>query len=293
MNKSTYPNTGQFRWRYLGLAALLATGMAAAPAADANAVTLTPFGTVGVGAGINEHWVQVISTWQGPSYNSSQSTATELDGISSIADANAALALSPTAPGVMASVSGVYSGPINYANAIFNTDPNSQPQYGTGTLPPLFTSSTAASTQINYAGNLWGYVDVPTAGLYNFGVLADDGFSFALSGANGIGESMSLDGLNPRTYTYFGQNLNLAAGLYQYDLVGYNRLQNGVVRLLMGSATGTWNPTTIPGGDFYTSVSAVPLPASMGLFGFGLVALLGVAVRARRRSVDGAGTREI
>ena len=283
MNKSAYPNTRQFRWRYHGVAVLLAAGMAAVPVANASVVTLVPFGTVGAGAGINEHWVQVTSSWQGPSYNPSLSTATELDGISSIADANAALGLTPGEPGYVAGVSGVYTGPINYANELFNTDPNSQPQYGTGTLPPLFTSSTAGSTEIDYAGNLWGYVNVPTAGLYNFGVLADDGFSFTLSGANGIGESMSLDGLNSRTYTYFGQNLNLAAGLYQYDLVGYNRLQNGVVRLLMGSATGTWNPTTIPGGDYYTSVSAVPLPASMGLFGFGFLGLLAVAVGTERR----------
>lgn len=292
MTKSTYPNTKRFGWRYLWLVVLLTAGTVAAPAADASVITLTPFGTVGAGAGINEHWVQVTSTWEGPSYNSCLCTDTELDGISSIADANAALGLSSGAPGYVAGVSGVYAGPINYANELFNTDPNSQPQYGTGTLPPLFTSSTAGSTEINYAGNLWGYVDVPTAGLYNFGVLADDGFSFTLSGANGIGASMSLDGLNPRTYTYFNQNLSLAAGLYQYDLVGYNRLQNGVVRLLMGSATGAWNPTTIPGGDFYTSVSAVPLPASAGLFGFGLLGLLGVAVGAGRRC-DTARRRKI
>ncbi len=286
MNKNLYRNTTRFRWPYLALAVLAAAGVAATPVAEASSVpiTLTPFGTVGAGAGVNEYWAQVSSTWQGPSYNASESTDTELDGISSIADANAALQLTPGQSGYIQSVSGVYAGPINYANEMFNTDPNSQPQYGTGTLPPLFFFNATAATEIDYAGRMWGYLYVPRAGQYNFGVLADDGFTFTLSGANGNGESMSLDGLNPRTYTYFNQNLNLAAGLYQYDLMGYNRLQDGVVRLLMGSATGTWDPTMIPGGDFYTSVAAVPLPASLGLMGFGFAALLGVAVVTSRKS---------
>ncbi|HQU15450.1 MAG: VPLPA-CTERM sorting domain-containing protein [Gammaproteobacteria bacterium] len=267
---------------FFGLMAFvgISGALAVTATADAASITLTPFGTVGGSAGINEHWVQVTSTWQGPSYNSSGASATALDGISSLADASAALSLPASNSNVLATFDGVQPGPINYANTAFNTDPYSQPAYGTGTLPPLFNASTPSAQQINYAGHFWGFLNVPTSGLYNFGVLADDGFTFTLTGANGNFETMGLDGLNTRTYTYFGTNLNLSGGLYRYDLIGYNRLQNGVVRLLQGSGTGAWNPTTISAGNFYTSIAPVPLPPSVWLLGSGLI---GLAAVGRRR----------
>lgn len=259
----------------------LAAGLCASGTAAASNITLTPFGTTGANPGINEHWVQVTSTWQGPDYNSSGATATELDGISSINDAKAALALKPGDSGYVASVSGTYSGPINYGNAAWNTDPNGGGTYGTSTLVPLFNANTPASSQIDYAGDLSGYVYL-SAGLYNFGVLADDGMQFTLSGANGNSQTMSLNGLNTHTYTYFGSNVNVSSGLYKYNLIGYNRIQDGELRLL-DSLSSPWNLQTVSSSAFYTSVAPVPLPASAWLFGSGLIGLCGVARRRTRR----------
>ncbi|GEM_PF-2127585 len=275
---------------FLGLAVgLCASGTAAA----SSFVTLTPFGTHGANPGINEHWVQVVPTWQGPDYQpgcpktSSQPNGGTCDGIASIADAQAALALPSGNAALLASVNGVYSGPINYANARFNYDYPGYDGYPTTTLPPLFTndsySAASPNPQENYAGELSGYVYVP-AGQYNFSVLADDGMQFTLSGAGGASITMSLNGLNPHHPTEFGSKLKFESGLYKYDLIGYNRLQDGVLRLLMGSATGKWEPSLIPGGAFYTSVAPVPLPAAGWLFGSGLIGLVGVARRRVRRT---------
>lgn len=281
---------------FLGLAVgLCASGTAAA----SSFVTLTPFGTHGANPGINEHWVQVESnctysscappTWQGPDYNASGTTDTELSGISSIGDAQAALALNPGDPGYVASVSGTYAGPINYGNAYWNTDKNGGGAYGTSPLVPLFNSSTPTGSQINYAGELSGYVYL-SAGLYNFSVLTDDGMQFTLSGANGNSQTMSLNGLNSHASRDFSSNVNASSsGLYKYDLIGYNRLQDGELRLLMGPADQPWNSTTgypklVPASDFFTSVAPVPLPAAGWLFGSGLIGLVGVARRRARRT---------
>ncbi|MHB8741677.1 MAG: hypothetical protein ACYC9L_00995 [Sulfuricaulis sp.] len=262
------------------LGAILASTFAST--AMATLVDLTPIvpGVFTGGNGANSSWVQVLNNWQGPSTFSQQN-----GGISSLQDANAALAMSSGDTGFLRSANAVMSD-INAGNDLYNQDWGSS--WGYANMPPLFNSGDP--NQENYAGHVWGYLSVPTAGNYNFGALYDDGFSFTIWGANGS-QSMSVDGLNSRDRLGFASNLAMQPGLYRYDLVGYNRLQAGVLNL------GWWyGPTTsdfavIPQTDLYTA--PVSLPPAAWLFGSGLLGLIGIARRRTAHAIDVASSRGV
>jgi len=238
-------------------------------AAQASTVTLDPIisGAFTNGNGVNSQWVQVSNDWVGPSAFSQ-----DFGGISALEDANVALGMSSGDTGFLRSTSGVMSN-INAGNDLYNqlyTD-----TWGAASMPPLF--NTGDPNQENYAGHMWGYIAAPTAGEYNFGVLYDDGFAFTIWGSN-TSQSMSANGLNPHERLGFSSNLALQAGLYRFDLVGYNRLEAGVLSL------GWWSPMTpdfaiISQANLYTS--PVPIPAAVWLFGSGLLGLIGVARRKK------------
>jgi hypothetical protein len=99
----------------------------------------------------------------------------------------------------------------------------------------------------------------------------------------------------------FASDLAMEAGLYRYDLVGYNGPRVHVLRL------GWSGPTTsdfdvIPQAYLYTSdkggsivaaynagggdpfPSAVPVPAAVWLFGSGLLGLVGLASRRKLKT---------
>ncbi len=242
------------------------------PTVQAATVALDPIfsGTFTNGNGANSHWVQVQNNWQGPSSFSQQ-----YGGISSLEDANVALALTAGNSGYMRNADAVISN-INAGNDSFNQVHGST--WGSANMPPLF--NTGDPNQENYAGHTWGYISVPTAGNYNFGVLYDDGFTFTIRGGNGS-QSLSKDGLNNPDRLGFASDLSMQAGLYAFDLVGYNRLESGVLNL------GWWyGPTTsdfaiLPQANLYTT-APVPIPAAFWLFGSGLLGLIGVARRKAR-----------
>ncbi|HQU17153.1 MAG TPA: hypothetical protein PLO69_13790 [Gammaproteobacteria bacterium] len=260
------------------------------PAANA-VVILTPVvsGVFNNGNGVNSHWVQVQNTWRGPSAFSQS-----YGGISSIADANAALGLTSADPGFMRSADAVM-GTVNAGNDVYNTQWGAT--WGTANMPPLF--NTGDLHQENYAGHVTGYIAVTQPGDYNFGVMADDGFSFAIQGANGS-ESMSLDGMNPRDRYGFGPaetsrsgnavykscncDLALQQGLYRFDLVGYNRQLAGVLNLGWWLGPNTSNFETIPQQNLYTAAPSVPvpLPGALWLMVSGLVGLGTIRTRRRR-----------
>lgn len=253
----------------LFLAALcLSIGWGFQPPVHAAAIQITPIvsGVFSNGDGANSHWVQVQNDWQGPSDFSQN-----FGGISTLQDANAALSLSSGDTGFLRSATGVMSN-INAGNDLYNQ--LYAATWGAAGMTPLF--NTGDSNQENYAGHMWGYIAVPTAGEYNFDVLYDDGFAFTLWGSN-TSQSMSANGLSPRERLGFSSNLAMEAGLYRYDLVGYNRLEAGVLSL------GWWyGPTTsdfgiIPQDNLYTS--AVPIPAAVWLFGSGLLGLIAITRR--------------
>jgi hypothetical protein len=238
--------------------------------ATAAVVDLTPLvsGIFTNGNGTNSHWIQVQNSWQGPSSFSQQ-----FGGISSLQDAATALTLTSSNSGFVRSADAVMSN-INAGNDRYNNEWSST--WGFANMPPLF--NTGDPNQENYVGHIWGYLSVPTAGNYNFGVLSDDGFSFSIFGANGS-QSLSMEGLNARERTGFGSDIAMLPGLYRYDLVGYNRLEAGVLSLGWWTGPTTSDFAIIPQTNLYTA--AVPVPAAVWLFGSGLLGLIGAARRKK------------
>jgi hypothetical protein len=254
----------------------------------AAAASLTPIvpGVFTDGDGVSSHWVQVQNT-----------------AIDSLQDATAALGLTSSDPGFLRSADAVLSN-INVGNDVFNQRYEST--LGAVNLAPLF--NTGDSNQENYAGHMWGYLSVPAAGNYNFEMLYDDGFEFTIWGANTF-QSLSVDGLAARisgngqdNRVDFASDLAMEAGLYRYDLVGYNGPRVHVLRL------GWSGPTTsdfdvIPQAYLYTSdkggsivaaynagggdpfpSAVVPVPAAVWLFGSGLLGLVGLASRRKLKT---------
>ncbi len=239
----------------------------------AQATLLTPLlaGRYLNGDGANSQWVQVASGWRGSTYG----TAPWGTGIWSLADARDVLAL--PAHGSAAARTDVvqtYSGrvdEINFADVAFIDYWGST--WGGQALVPFF-SNDATQYQDNYAARFTGYISILEPGLYNFGVLADDGFQFSLFGGN---TSLTLDqnGLNPRDRYGFDQNLMLGAGLYGFDLLSYERLEAGVVNLAWIQPGGAWE--TVPQSHLFTTV---PEPTTWLLM---LAGLAGIGLARMRR----------
>lgn len=264
----------------------LVLGVTAQPALAA-AISLTPIvpGVFTEGDGVSSHWVQVQNT-----------------AVDSLQDATAALGLTPGDTGFLRSADAVLSN-INVGNDVFNQ--RYQGTLGAVNLAPLF--NTGDPNQENYAGHMWGYLSVPVTGNYNFEMLYDDGFEFTIWGANTF-QSLSVDGLAARisgngqdNRMDFASDLAMEAGLYRYDLVGYNGPRVGVLRLEW-SDPATSDYAVIPQAYLYTSgkgasieaaynaggvplpSAVVPVPAAAWLFGSGLVGLLGLASRRKRKT---------
>lgn len=252
----------------------------------AAAASLTPIvpGVFTEGDGVSSHWVQVRNT-----------------AIDSLQDARAALGLSPGDAGFLRDADAVL-GNINVGNDLFNQRYDST--LGAVNLAPLF--NTGDPNQENYAGHMWGYLSVPAAGNYNFSMLYDDGFEFTIWGASSS-QSLSVDGLAPRisgtgqdNRLGFPSGLEMEAGLYRYDLVGYNGPRVHALRLEWSGPT-TSDFDVITQANLYTSgkgaaivaaynaggsdpfpSAVVPVPAAVWLFGSGLMGLIGLASRRKR-----------
>lgn len=213
------------------------------------------------GNGANSHWVQVQNNWRGTIYGS-EGWGT---GIWGLADANLVLGLGAGDPDVLARHDGLV-GPIHFADQVYLDTWSAT--WGSQDLAPVLDPAPGAY-QDNWAANFWGYIAITDPGLYNFGVLYDDGFSFSLFGAEG---SLSLlkDGLNPRDRLGFGSDLDLLPGLYGFQLTSWERLEAGVVSLDWWRPEIGWVP--IPKDHLFAFVP-VPLPAMAWLVVPGLVVL--------------------
>lgn len=256
------------------LAATLAT--LAATMGTATAVVFNPLisGTFLNGNGANGQWVQVRNDWRGTIYGQDPDLNAWNTGIWGLADAKLVLALDPGNADIVARYQGL-SGPIAYADQGY-LDPW-ELKWGTQPLAPILDPAPGAY-QDNWAVRFTGYISITDPGLYNFGVLYDDGFSFSLFGADG---SMSLlqDGLNPRDRLGFGADLDLLPGLYGFQLTAWERLEAGVVSLDWVRSGSDWQP--IPVSHLFSSVP-VSAPTTA------LLLLPGLAALATRRRAWGS-----
>lgn len=214
------------------------------------------------GDGANSRWVQVVDGWRGPTYGSE----TWGTGIWSLADQALVLGLESGNPDVIQ----VYTAPvpqINFGDQRFINEWGTS--WSTPQLAPIF-NNTVGEYQDNWGSRFWGYIAITTPGAYNFGILYDDGFQFALHGAGGNSLGLHRDGLNSRDRLGFDEDLHLTEGLYAYSLDAYERLEAGVVQLAW------WKPgandwALLPREHLFTR--AVAEPATTLLIAIGLAAL--------------------
>jgi hypothetical protein len=231
------------------------------------------------GDGANSRWVQVEKKWRG-SIHGDEKWGT---GIWGLADHDLVMGLNQGDPKVKRILETVVD-EINFADQWFIEEWSAS--WGTAELAPLFHGEgQGARAQDNWASSFWGYLAIPEAGEYNFGVLFDDGFRFTLMGADGSRSQIYQDGLNPRERLGFSSDLLLDPGLYAFQLDAYERLEAGVVQL------SWWTPSAsewsvIPTSSLYTGLPAwnatpsvravpeppVPLLLMAGLAAFGLAA---------------------
>lgn len=208
----------------------------------------------------------------------------------------AAIAADPRPSYVTATTTTV--GAVSFANNIYNNTYSSG-AFGTWDadyrrpLAPFAGHANGCTTanqddavcanEQNYAAVFTGFVYVAVAGLYDFGVFADDVFSFKLNGLGsflGMGHEAVAGSPGRVLKSLLQENsldgLNLSPGFYGIDLSYANRLEAGVIDLgwKVAGAT-TWSPPT--GDDFFHPVSE---PATLVLLSVGLFGLWGLRRRA-------------
>lgn len=138
-----------------------------------------------------------------------------------------------------------------------------------GSTDGLDTSTTLYDLPVgaddSYAIQFTGYLNIASAGTYNFQLYSDDGFRLKLGG------EVVAEYIYDRGPGTTGFSLNLEAGLYALDLVGWE--QGGLYAdELTWDVTGTGVYVTVPQSVLFTTAVPEPETWALMLAGLGLVA---------------------
>lgn len=248
------------------------------------------------GGGLTAEWVQIRNDYQFSEYQwhePGESAPRDISsfgwgtGIWATGDLAHVRGLGGDDPAVVARSNGM-SG-VNFANDEYNAGvtngsfSDADAPWPHDYLRPVAPVVNVLGQQTNYAAFLNGFLYVPIAGLYDFGVFADDGFVFSLFGADGQSLGMEYETLAGSVkgrdfFTYSGANGNqhvrLQTGYYGIGIEYFNRLEAGVFEL------SWWFPddnqrTGISTDYLFASIPALSVPepgtlALLGLAGMGL-----------------------
>lgn len=274
--------------RGMAAALCLTGGLMAAPAATA-APLIDPYVVrdSSAGNGLNSQWVQVADDWYFSDYvyNGERIGDTGWgSGFWAVGDIATAMALENGDPNLVARSQGLTTG-LSFANNVYNEG------WGPGTgwdkdyVRPLAPVVDESGQETNYAATLYGYIYIPEAGLYDFGIFVDDAFSLSLIGGNGsldVGRETFIGSSGRGFYTLsgaVGSSIELASGFYGIEVDYFNRLEAGVLEI------GWWQPdqtewSPIDGNLLYSTLP-VPEPSSALLL---LIASAALLNNRRRRT---------
>ncbi len=133
----------------------------------------------------------------------------------------------------------------------------------------------------NWTAQYTGYLRISDAGLYNFGVLYDDGFFLRIHGADGQFVEISSDFVRTaRDRLGFDEDLLLSEGLYRFELGAYNRLEAGVVQLAWQRGDRGWE--SVPTEHLVTDPTRIPLPGTLAMVALGGIGFVAFRKRSGR-----------
>jgi hypothetical protein len=272
------------------IAAGLGWALLAAPAAALSLAPALP-GSFAPGRGVDAVFLDVDDAWHQSSvlwnegtgrYGSGVAIGTQPwgSGLWGLADWRTAN-LAPT-PGMVLGRWEGRVGTIGFGDATYRA--LHAPRWGAAAPVPLFGGG---GTQDNWTAYFHGYIRIVETGAYNFGVLHDDGFFFRLVGAGGQAAALANDYLNPREVLGFGADLQLAPGLYGFELGAYDRLEAGVVDLAWARDGGAWQ--RVPRNSLVAAADTllIPEPGTAALLLAGALALAALRRACRRAGAAG------
>lgn len=178
---------------------------------------------------------------------------------------------------------------VNFANVTYNmlADNGALGGWEYDRQRPLAPIIEQTGSQTNYAASFTGFLYIPEAGAYDFGLFVDDGFAFSLTGANGaVGmarETLAGSATGRDLFALSAANgdtaVLLGSGYYGIEIDYFNRLEAGVIDLALWgpqeqgwrSISTDWLFTEVPTGP-----ASIPEPGTLALI------LLAFTVLGRR-----------